>query len=179
MHLILNMGKSAKTFAIIFLVFIFLFVFIQNTQALGPYITLNSTEITETTVTFFWTQPDFFATSYTLYMSTASNYGNGHPFTPIWSTSDRNQTTTTVSNLTPSSDYYFYIIASGGGGGVSSNLLEVQTLPKPTPSPTITPSPVPTPFVPEFPLLTTTLLLLIIMVAAGLLVYHRRKPDKH
>ena len=127
------MGKISKIFAITLFVLILILVSVQNTQALGPYITLHSTEITETTVSFSWTQPDFFATSYTLYISTASNYADGHPFTSIWSTSDRQQTTTTITNLTPGSDYYFYVIASGGGGGVSSNNLEVQTLPDPTP----------------------------------------------
>ena len=108
-------------------------------------------------------------------MSTASNYVNGHPFTPIWSTSDRQQTTSKVSNLTPSSDYYFYIIASGGGGGVSSNLLEVQTLPIPTLSPNPTPSPSPT--VPEFPI-WTILLLVTLMMSSGLLVYHKKHKRK-
>src|SRR5665647_2616565 len=107
------MGTIRKSLALMFLLFFIasMVALQQNAKALGPFITVNSTEITETTVTLSWTSPDFFATSYTLYMSRASNYGNGHPFTPIWSTSDRQQTATTVRNLTPSSDYYFYIIA--------------------------------------------------------------------
>ena len=140
------MGNISKIFAFVLLLFFIasLVAFPQNAKApLAPYITLNSTEITETTVTLSWTSTRFLAgnfRSYTLYMFTGSNY-KGHPFTPIWSTSNREETTTIVTNLSPSSEYYFYILESDFYGQAdSSHPLEVQTKPNPTLSPS--PSPI-------------------------------------
>ena len=138
------MGRRGKSLGLILLLLFStsLVAMPHITAALAPYVILSATTITETTVTLSWTNSVFTAnsfTSYTLYMSTASNYNSGHPFTPIWSTSDRQQITTIVNNLSRSSKYYLYILDSGfGGQAESSNLLEVQTLPNPasTPSPT-------------------------------------------
>jgi len=75
------MGTKSKSLALIFLLFFnaSLVALPQNVKALAPFITLNSTEITERTVTLSWTSPYFLVTSYTLYISNASNYANGHP----------------------------------------------------------------------------------------------------
>jgi hypothetical protein len=100
---------------------------------------------------------------------------SGSDYEDIWTTTDSQQTTTNVANLSSSTTYYFYILAGDYLGGAFSNIVEVQTLPRPTSSPT--PTSTPTPSVPEFPSLITMLLITSIVVTAGLLVYNRRKKQ--
>lgn len=126
---------------------------------------LREINITDKTVTLSWTYSAFTSNSFTSYILcvfTPSGYDKPLPsWSEIWSTTDRNQTTTIVSNLQPSSRYYFQILDSG----IGSNILEVHTLPSPTS--------IPTPLVPEFPL--TISLVTVLAVVSLLLIISKRK----
>ena len=129
------MGKISRALALVlFSVFIVSFVALpQNSEALNPNITLGSIGVTQTTVTLSWVCTEArWVETYTLYMSTASNYAKGNAFTPIWA-SGKNQTTTVVSNLTPNSTYYFFIQDITPAGIENSGALEVKTASNPTP----------------------------------------------
>ena len=188
------MGTKSKSLALMFLLFFIasLVALPQNVKALtepspnlDPTLTLNVTEITDTTVTLSWTKDQVpagfvpfhpqvpYFNNYILRMSNKTldyqyPYSRSN-FKDVWTTTDSEQTTTTVTNLTSSTKYNFYILASDYFGGEFSNIVEVQTLPSPTSSPTLTP----TPTVPEFFSCIIPLLLTIMMALAGLLVYHK------
>ena len=163
----------------------------QNVRAPSePTITLNATEITDTSVTLSWTsdQPPAgfvpfngnpYFNNYILRMSNKtldSQYPYIHSnYEDIWTSTDSQQTTTTVTDLSSSATYYFYILASDYFGGGFSNIVEVQTLPSPTSSPTITPSPTPTPSVPEFPATLAVTFLLMTALATAVMFRRRRQ----
>jgi hypothetical protein len=134
----------------------------QTPPSANPTLALKAIEVTDRTVKLSWTGSAFTSnsfTSYTLCVFTPSSYDKPLPsWTEIWSTTDRNQTTTIVSNLQPSSRYYFEILDSGNGQIYSSSVLEVHTLPTTS---------LPTPTVPEFPLILS---LIVILVAVSLLL---------
>lgn len=155
----------------------------QNVRALPePTIRLNVTEVTDTSVTLSWTsdQPPAgfvsvsgvpYFNNYVLRMSNKT-LDSQYPYTnsnyeDIWTSTDSQQITTTVTNLSSSTKYYFYILASDYFGGEFSNIVEVQTLPSPTSSPTIAPTSTPT--VPEFswmmilPLFLSTLFVAVLV----------------
>lgn len=128
------MGKISRPLALVlFSVFIVSCVALpQNSKALAPNITLSSIGVTQTTVTLSWVCTEArWVETYTLYMSTASNYAEGNGFTAIW-TSGKNQTTTVVSNLTPNSTYYFFIQDITPAGIENSGALEAKTASNPT-----------------------------------------------
>ncbi len=189
------MGYISKSLALMFLLlFIASMVALpQNVKALpeptpnhNPALTLNVTEVTDTTVTLSWTsdQPPagfvpfpkhpYFG-NYILRMSNKT-LDSHYPFArsdyeDIWTTSDSQQTTTIVTNLSSSTKYYFYILAGDYLGGAFSNIVQIQTLPSPTSSPTIAPTPIPT--LPEFP--TTLTVSCLVVIALGAVVFSRRK----
>jgi hypothetical protein len=94
-------------------------------------VTLSKAAQTETTITLSWTKSnDVLFSSYALYLSTTGTNG---PFTQIWSTTSKDQTTTYIYGLEPSTSYWFYIADSGSLVGTSnSNTLEAATNPNPT-----------------------------------------------
>jgi hypothetical protein len=196
------MNRLSKLFALMCLVFFIasLVVLSQNVKALpepshlNPSLTLNVLKITDTTVTLSWTKdqlPEEFVpfhpqvpyfNSYTLRTSPQAldyQYPYGYStYKDVWSTSDVNQTTTTLTNLTSSTKYYFFIFSSDYFGGEFSNMVEVQTLPSPTslPTPTPTLTPTSTPTVPEFSWLAILpLFITFLFVAFSVTVYRRHR----
>jgi parallel beta-helix repeat protein len=193
----LSMGTKNKNFAFMFL-FLFFLSFLalpENVKALpeptpnlNSTLTLNVTKVTDTTATLSWTsdQPpaDFksisgvpYFNNYILRMSNKtldSQYPYTHSnYEDIWTTSDSQHNTTTLTNLSSSTKYYFYILASDYFGGEFSNIAEVQTLPSPTSTPTVAPSPSPTSSVLEFPAVAV-LLLLLALFSVAVLLRHRK-----
>jgi hypothetical protein len=102
----------------------------QNVQG-ATSVTLSKAGQTETTITLSWTKSnDVLFSSYALYMSTDGTNG---PFTQIWSTTSKDQTTTYIYGLEPNTAYWFYVADSGSLVGTSnSNTLEASTNPNPT-----------------------------------------------
>jgi|GEM_PF-4206529 len=186
------MGTKSKNFAFMFL-FLFILSFLalpENVKALpeptpnlNSTLTLNVTKVTDTTATLSWTsdQPpaDFksisgvpYFNNYILRMSNKT-LDSQYPYTnsnyeDIWTTSDSQHNTTTLTNLSSSTKYYFYIFASDYFGGAFSNIVEVHTLFSPTSSPT------PTPSIPELSWLMVVPLLLSLFSVA--VVLRHQKP---
>jgi hypothetical protein len=123
-----------KTFTVSLLLLLFVgfvgFVVLTNISKAATTVTLSSTAQTETTVSLSWTESqDVFFSSYTLYFSSAGVNG---PYSDIWSTTVKGQTTTYVNGLSPNTNYWFYIVDSGVFvGSSSSNTLQVATAPNP------------------------------------------------
>ena len=91
--------------------------------------TLRTTAQTETTVTLSWDQSsDAWFYSYTLWFSASVN----GPYTNIWTTGNKAQTTYAVSGLTSNTNYYFYIADAGLLVNYNSNTLQVATVLNPT-----------------------------------------------
>ncbi len=190
------MGKISKSFALMFLlVFVASVIALPQNVKAPLTISLNATEITDTSVTLYWTSdkpPASFVPIpghpffdyYTLRMSNKTFdpqtplYGVSN-YEDIWTSTDSQQTITTIANLSSSTTYHFYILAADYLGGAFSNIVEVQTLPSPTssPTPTSTASPSPTPTVPEFPWLAI-LPLFLSMLSIALIVFSAACPSR-
>jgi hypothetical protein len=195
------MGTKSKSFALMILVlFIASFLALpengkalpEPTPNLNPTLTLNVTEITDTTVTLSWTKDQVpagfvpfhpqvpYFNNYILRVSNKT-LDSQYPYTSsiyedIWTSKDSQQTTTTVTNLSSSTKYHFYILASDYFGGEFSNIVEVQTLPSlassPTPTSTTSMS-TPTLSIPELSWLMVVPLLLSVF-SVVVIVRHRK-----
>jgi hypothetical protein len=166
---------------------------LEPTPDLNPALTINVTEVTDTSVTLSWTRdqpPAGFVSvsgvpyfnNYVLRMSNIT-LDSQYPYSrsnyeDVWTTLDSKQTTTTVTNLSSFTKYYFYILASDYFGGEFSNIVEVQTLLSlaSSPNPMSTAStPTPTPTVPEFSWLAIFPLLLLILSLAVISGLRRKR----
>ena len=111
-------------------VFLLLFGFLVGSARIANAagFTLTSIARTETTVTLSWSQSsDVWFYSYTLWFSTSVN----GPYSSIWSTGDKGETSYGVSGLSSNTDYYFYVADSGLLVNYNSNTLQVTTASNP------------------------------------------------
>lgn len=122
--------KQSLTLIIIFSFFFVTFISLSNNVSAATSVTLSSPAKTETTVTLSWTRSDdWLFSNYQLFYSSTGVNG---PFESIWSTTNKDTTTTYIYGLAPNTDYYFYILDTGSGVGSSpSNTLQVTTKPNP------------------------------------------------
>ena len=116
-----------KTLVITLFLILFLgFVGSTNVAKAAASVILSSSAQTETTVTLSWTQSDdWLFSSYELYYS--STGGNG-PYSSVWKTTTKGDTSTIMQGLSPNTNYWFYILDSGTFvGSTPSNTLQVKT----------------------------------------------------
>jgi len=125
------MAKISGLLAISALVLILfsMSVFILPTHAAAT-VSLGTSGYTETTITLTWSQSgDTLFSNYKLYMSSTGTNG---PYTAIWSSSTKSQTSAYVDNLTPSTNYWFYIKDTDLLGSANSNTFQISTSKTPT-----------------------------------------------
>jgi len=104
---------------------------------------LNVVAKTDTTITLSWEEfrlyleeHDAYPVNYHLRMSTTGeddpDYIYSEFWTDIWSTSNRNITSTTVSDLSPNTTYWFYVAGNWQTYGMQhygSNIIQTTTYP--------------------------------------------------
>lgn len=114
-------GAAASTF---FLILFGMSIFILPTNAAAT-VSLGTSGYTETTITLTWSQSgDTLFSNYKLYMSSTGTNG---PYTQIWSTTSKSQTSTYVDNIAPNTNYWFYIKDTDLLGSANSNTFQVST----------------------------------------------------
>jgi hypothetical protein len=124
---VVNRNVAVCVFCFIFMVGLVNIEIVEGASSVDLY----TTGATETTISLQWSgSNDLHFSSYKLFESTSGVNG---PYTEVWSTADKGQTTTHVSDLSPDTNYYFYITDSDRfEGSFNSNTIQAKTTANPT-----------------------------------------------